>query len=251
MEQMLLVGAVVLATQCVQGISGFGATVLALPFIIWLAGIRVAVPFLVSLSWIMAVYIVLRSHRSLRWPPLMFIVIHLAIGLPGGMLLYDHLPERALRLILAVFMIMIGLRSLIISAGRRVESPSQEPLGEAAQPLMRVLLILGGVLHGAFGTGGPFAVVYASKVIRDKGLFRVTLCMLWLLLNTILLTKWTLVGNIWSVEIGVLLTAAIPFLVVGTLCGDLLHHRVNENAFRKIVHVVLVLSGMVMFCSSA
>ena len=166
------------------------------------------------------------------------------------MLLYDHLPERALRLILAVFMIVVGLRSLIIGGWRRAKPPSRESAAEATHPLMRGMLILGGVLHGAFGTGGPFAVVYASKVIREKGLFRVTLCMLWLLLNTILLIKWTLVGNIWSVEIGSILAAAVPFLIAGTLLGDLLHHRMNERTFRMVVYVVLVLSGMVMFYSS-
>ena len=116
---------------------------------------------------------------------------------------------------------------------------------------MRGVLVLGGVIHGAFGTGGPFVVIHASKALTDKTHFRAAFSVLWVVLNTILLAKWTLCGDVWSAHIGALLAVALPFLVGGILLGDFLHYRVNERVFRMIVYAVLVLSGAAMLYSIA
>jgi len=245
--KIIMVGVIVLITHCLEGITGFGCTVLALPFIIMLLGIKTAVPVLVILAWILAAYIIIRSWRHIRWQELLFIIIHVGIGLPVGMMIFDYLPARGLKAILALFMVAVGLHGLYktlktrqhIIAGSQSNTPTKSLI-------MRGVLFLGGIIHGAFGTGGPFVVIYASKALTDKTLFRVTLCLLWFTLNTVLIIQWLISGLIWEADIMRYTGWALPFLIGGMLLGDYLHHKVNEYYFKIMVYIILFGSGFVM-----
>ncbi|MCL2120191.1 MAG: hypothetical protein FWH27_17385, partial [Planctomycetaceae bacterium] len=114
--------------------------------------------------------------------------------------------------------------------------------------MMRFILFLGGIIHGAFASGGPFVVFYASQALKDKTLFRVSICLLWLCLNTILLMEWTIAG-VWTQNDGYilkLLVATLPFLLVGIIIGNYLHHRVSEYVFRLIVFALLLGTGFIV-----
>lgn len=279
-QQTLLVGAIVLVTHGLESITGFGCTVLALPFIAMVLGIRTAVPLLVVLAWFLAGYIVIRSRRAIQGRVFLFILLHAAIGLPLGIWLFDYLPEKSLKLFLSLVMISVGgqglarnLRAAPIppSAGQVSPSFARPSVclpengieflaseGAAKMPcalalgaspsgwLMRGVLVLAGVIHGAFGAGGPLVVIYASRVLTEKTLFRVTLCMLWLCLNTLLIFKWTWAGGVWNRQVAIQLAVALPFLAVGMIAGDCLHQRVNERFFRILVYAVLILAGVVL-----
>ncbi|MGE4488843.1 MAG: sulfite exporter TauE/SafE family protein [Kiritimatiellales bacterium] len=241
---ILLFGVVVFITHLLEGITGFGCTVLALPFAALLLGLHAAVPALVVLAWLLALYIIITSRRHIQWKQYLFIVIHAGIGLPVGMILFDKLPEAALKALLGVFMLGVGLRGFIKTwrAGHEVA-----PAKDSRSIWMRLILFTGGIIHGAFGSGGPFMVIYAGRALPNKSLFRVTLCLLWATLNTILIVKWTLTGGVWTPEVGKATAVGLPFLIGGMFAGDWLHHRVNERNFRLLVYGVLFLSGLTVF----
>ena len=112
---------------------------------------------------------------------------------------------------------------------------------------MRLLLVAGGVIHGAFGTGGPFVVIYASQALPEKSLFRVTLSMLWLTLNSFRIGDWLVRDpSLLTPEVWRLVLISLPFMAVGLLAGDRLHRRVDERRFRRIVYATLAAAGVVM-----
>lgn len=243
----LLVGLVVFVTHCLEGITGFGCTVLALPFVVLLLGIKTAVPVLVVLAWLLAAYIIVRSHPHIKWREFLFIVIHVGLGLPLGIFMFDHFSPHTLKVILAVFMVVVGIHGFV----RTCRSKDALLNGDSAPAVkkawwLRGILFLGGVIHGAFGSGGPFVVIYASKALANKTLFRVTLCLLWLTLNTVMIVKWTLGGQVWTQHVGRYTAVSLPFLLGGMLLGDYLHHKVNEYYFKLTVYFVLIASGLVM-----
>ena len=244
MTAIVLFGVVVFITHMLEGITGFGCTVLALPFAAMLLGLHTAVPSLVVLAWLLAIYIIITSRQHIQWNQFFFIVIHAAIGLPIGMILFDKLPEAALKTLLGVFMVGVGIRGFIKTwrAGHEIA-----PAHDSRSIWMRLVLLTGGIIHGAFGTGGPFVVIYAGRALPHKSLFRVTLCLLWAVLNTILMVKWTVTGGVWNPEVMKATLIALPFLLGGILAGDWLHHRVNERRFRLTVYGVLFLSGITVF----
>jgi len=245
--QILLVGVIVLITHALEGITGFGCTVLALPFVATVLGLDAAVPVLTALAWLLAAYIVTVSRKKIVWKEFRFIAVYVGLGLPLGMLLFHVLPKNGLKGLLALFMVGIGTHGFCKTRhdGRAGFSAHLAQLAVQKNRIMRWILFLGGVIHGAFAAGGPFVVIYASKALPDKSLFRVSLCLLWLVMNTVLLIKFTLLGT-WTPELGTTLLVTLPFLAAGMLFGDFMHRRVHEYYFRLIVYTVLFVSGVVL-----
>jgi uncharacterized membrane protein YfcA len=232
-------GLVVLITHFIEGITGFGCTVLALPFCILLVGAKTAVPVLVFHALVLAYYIIIIDKKSIQWKEFLKIVAFVGLGLPVGIALFTFLDERILKAILGVFMVFIGARGLatsIFNWDSRRRLPAWVYNGA---------LLLGGCIHGAFGSGGPLVVIYAQKALPDKSHFRATICMLWTALNTVMvaqsLARGTMTAEIWAIT-GV----TMPFLIGGAIIGNWAHHRIQDHHFTQLVYLVLLVSGLFM-----
>ena len=242
---ILLLGLIVLVAQGLEGITGFGSTVLAVPFLAMILGLEKAVAVSGAHTWLLTLYFVIVSRKHIVWKEFGFIISYVLLGLPIGYLLFKNLDDTYLKVILALFMIGVGIYGINKTRRTRIEA-STVPVKKSY--LMRFILFLGGIIHGAFASGGPFVVIYAAQALKDKTLFRVTMCLLWFCLNTILMIVWTADG-VWQWDSFLALYAllvTIPFLLVGIFTGDYLHHRVSEYAFRLIVFALLLGTGFVV-----
>ena len=245
MLDLLLPGIVVLASFTLEGITGFGCTVIALPFAAPLLGVKTAVPYLCILSTVLSLYIVLRSFRSIVWREYLFILLCVSAGIPIGMACFYFFAPEVLSMILAVVMLSVGGRELLNLKNRLISGSRV-----SKNPLMCLLLFLGGIVQGALGTGGPFVVIYSAKALPEKANLRATLSILWLTVNLIRIGDWTLQGVVWTPDMCFLLLAALPFVFAGVLLGDYLHHKVNDFYFKVSVYAVLCAGGMLMFVSN-
>lgn len=242
-----LVALIVVLTHFQEGVTGFGCTVLALPFITLLLGLKVAVPVLVIQGWLLAMLLVLESRKKIVWGEFARIIVLVGVGFPFGIWGAKALPESTLKWTLAAFMVVVGAQGLVSQYRGALASTKMSP---RTKMLASLFLPLGGVIHGAFGSGGPLVVIYAARALTDKTLFRVTLCMLWSVLNTILIGQWmmssSLTPHIWKMT-----AFCLPFTLVGLFLGNHAHYRINEVTFRKMIYSVLVASGIVLVWSLA
>jgi uncharacterized membrane protein YfcA len=104
-------------------------------------------------------------------------------------------------------------------------------------------VVASGVVHGTFAIGGPVLVVYATRVLHSKGLFRVTLALVWFVLNVMMVGGW-MVDNRIAPEAWPMAAITIPFIIISVLVGNRLHHRLPEAAFRKTAYVLLIVAGI-------
>ena len=102
------------------------------------------------------------------------------------------------------------------------------------------LLFLGGIVHGLFGTGGPMIVYVTRKKIADKTAFRATLAVLWIALNTILVTNFVVLERYPDPKLALVLAAAI---IPGRLVGERLHRALDAQKFERVVWIVLLVAG--------
>ena len=238
---IVLFGIVVLCTHFLEGITGFGCTVLALPFCILLVGTKVAVPILTILAWILAIYVIIIDYKHIVLKEFLRILLYVGLGFPIGMYLFDHLPEHKLKVFLSVFMILVSIRGLAVSLSKNRKTLN------VSKHVLNLVLFLGGIIHGAFSSGGPFVVIYATRALPKKSNFRATLCTLWATLNTITIIKYFIKGNVFSTpDFTKLLFWVIPFLIVGMLLGNKAHKKVDERLFTRMVYGVLLISGFIM-----
>lgn len=235
----ILFGLVVLITHFIEGITGFGCTVLALPFCILLVGAKTAVPVLVFHALVLAAYIVSIATKSIQWREFFKIVMFVGLGLPVGIVLFTLLDERILKAVLSVFMIFVGARGLATTVFKR-QSRLRLPAW-----VYNGALLLGGCVHGAFGSGGPLVIMYAKKALPDKSHFRATICMLWTTLNTVMVTQ-SLVRGTMTAEMWTLIGITMPFLIGGALIGNWAHYQIQDRHFTQLVYLVLLISGLFM-----
>ena len=208
---------------------------LGLPPLALVVGLAAGKAALVALSSLMYLYLSLRWRHQVDWRQLGIIVLIAGLGLPLGMWLFHVLPRRASNVLLGAFVIAVGVRGLLKVAPRVVTSPW----------LSRAMLFAGGVVHGAFTTGGPLLVVYCRRALPDKSSFRATMGVVWLLLNAALMIGWTATGA-WSHETWRVTLVGLPFVFAGTAAGEYLHHRVDERAFAAAVNLTLIAVGGVL-----
>lgn len=238
----ILSALVIFATHTIEGITGFGSSVLALPFLEPALGLELTVQLLCILSWSMALYIIIRSWKDILWKEFLFIVLWAGLGMPVGIWMFDRLPAGILCVILGIFMVFVGIRG-VNSSYKSAEQP-QTPVKRTL--LMKVLLFAGGIIQGAFGTGGPFIVIYSARALPEKRVFRVTLSLLWFTINSCRLIFWLSDGRLTSPESGKALLWAFPVMLAGVILGDYLHNKVSERNFKIGAYAILVLSGIFM-----
>ncbi len=237
----LLLGLVVLITNFQEGVTGFGCTVLALPFATLILGrLDSAKYVLVMLAWTLGLIIVSTSRKHIVWKEYARVGLMVGVGLPVGIWMAESLPEEGLRWVLAVFMVIIGVHGLLRQC---TQEAVEKKMSARTRFVASSLLPLGGIIHGAFGSGGPLVVVYATRALPNKSVFRVTLSMMFLTLNTLLITRWVLTGQLTTQSLHIAL-GCLPFTLLGVTLGSWAHHRIAPVFFRRMVYTVLILSGI-------
>ncbi|NLZ77155.1 MAG: sulfite exporter TauE/SafE family protein [Spirochaetales bacterium] len=238
MSSVLLGGLVVCVTHILEAITGFGASVLALPFLSGLLGVKTAVQVISILTLLFTLVIALKNRHSIAWKQYFIILGFMLAGLPVGMHLYRSRESGTLSLLLALFIIAASTTQLIRSVGIRKKD-------EKVGILSFLLLFAGGIIHGVFSSGGPLIIFYAKQALPEKGSFRATLCLLWASLNTIIIGAYLIEGSLKKETLGAT-AIMIPFIAVGYLIGEHIHHRIDERKFSILVFVMLLLTGIFM-----
>ena len=228
---------VAFVTHLVQGITGFGSTVLAMPFVVNLVDARVAIPVLTLLSLFFSSGLVLLDRGKIVWREVFLMTGFMAIGAPVGIYFFKHLPKEVYKPAMGTLIVVIALWGLLRFFSARAASI------RLPRWLRRALLVVGGVTQGAFGSSGPFAVLYAEGALTEKSEFRTTMSAMWILINLIVLPQYFWAG-IDVAEVSRLTAVSLPAIFLGLAAGMLLHRKIPQRGFSLLIYFVLLLSGL-------
>lgn len=219
---------------------GFGAGLIAVSLGSLVTPIEAFLPAFLPLNVALSLAVVVRARQSVSWRLLGGRVLPaMAVGFPIGFWAFENAPRTTLQLAFALFVFVLAALELWrMSKG----STSDRPLSPAVATGM---LVLGGIVHGAFATGGPPVVYVCGRTLPHKASFRATMSALWLVLNAVLIAAYAFEGRLTmaTLEESVLLA---PGVVVGLVAGELLHGRIPERAFRIFVFVLLLVVAVVL-----
>ncbi|NBI69541.1 sulfite exporter TauE/SafE family protein [Clostridiaceae bacterium] len=227
---------VILLANIIQGITGFAGTILAMPPSLMLVGYPVAKPVLNVLGLLSGVYVFAGNYKSVCWEELKKIVVVMAAGIAGGILIRGLFAgrESVLYKLLGLFVLFLSVRGAYsLQEKKRMESGR----GQGA------LLILAGIVHGLFVSGGPLLIGYLTKRIEDKVSFRATISTVWVFLNTLILLDDIRAG-LWNGPLVRLQLISVPFLLAGMAIGGKLYARMSQRLFMMITYALLFLSGV-------
>jgi len=235
---LFLLGCILILAHTAETFLGFGATLIALALGVHLIPLETLVPVLVILALLQSLWLVVRWFRHIKWRVLLRQILPAAgIGIPIGIWGRGLADEAQLRMILGAFIVAVSSMELVSVFRRRTAR-------EELRWYYRIpVLVAGGIFHGLFATGGPLIVYYASRQLKSQASFRATLSMLWLILNTVLLINFWMLGQIdfQTLEMTALV---LPGLVVGILVGSFIH--VRQLIFGAVTYALLLSNGLVL-----
>lgn len=232
---LVILGVIALSAFATEGAIGFGGTVLAASIGAQVVPLELLLPAFVPLNIAMSSWLLGRGVKAIAWRMLAVEVAPaVGVGMVIGLLLF-HLPAKEY-FAFGFGVFVVGLATL------QLVRPAGNPLTRIVR---WILLGLGGVAHGLFGTGGPMIVYVVRRRLPDKRAFRSTLAVLWLVLNFALLANYASAGLYTSTTaktFGVIALTIVP----GLFIGDRVHHKLDAEKFERVVWIVLLLAGLAL-----
>ena len=236
-------GLMIAAAFCaylVKGLCGFANTLVFTSILSFhSASINITpVDLLVSIP--ANILMVIRERKSIRmkvWLPLAAMVVG---GSIPGVFLLKFGDVSFLKLILGSASMGIGIEMLL----REYQTKKRK-----SSPVMLFIIgIVSGLLCGMFGIGALLAA-YIGRTTETTGEFRGNLNMVFLADNVCRLIVYSTTGIItWNVVKTAL--TLFPFALLGLGAGMLLTRVADEKLMKKIVIVMLIISGAALFLTN-
>src|SRR5688500_2375937 len=149
---LVILGVIALSAFATEGAIGFGGTVLAASIGAQVIDLNVLLPAFVPLNLLVSAWLFGRGMKLVAWRMLAVVVAPaVGVGAAIGLALFHVPAKHVFAFGFGVF--VVGLATL------QLARPADRAL---PRPVQWVLLGLGGVAHGLFGTGGPM-IVYVVR----------------------------------------------------------------------------------------
>lgn len=225
---------VVFASNIIQAITGFAGTMLAMPVSMILIGVNEAKSILNVMGIISCLILTIKNYKSINRKEFIKITIFMFIGMIFGISLFKIAPINILLKIYAVIIILIAVKNMFVK--NKIALPNF---------IMILIILTAGIIHGMFVSGGSLLVIYAVSVLEDKKEFRATLSPVWVLLNSYLMYDHIKMGFFTANVVKLILISIIP-LIASMFLGNILHDKMNQNAFLKLTYILLLISGLLL-----
>lgn len=237
-ENLLYLIIIVLLGNIVEAITGFGSTIIAVTLGAYFYSMEEIIVSLVPLNILLSLYLAGRYRKEIEYSILLKKIFPLTfVGLGGGILIFNLVQSNVLKLIYGIFVVLLsGVQLIRLLILKNKTSSFLSPIKSI------FFLLFGGIMQGAYASGGPLVVYYANTQLVDKKSFRATLSALWLILNIFLIASYIAVGKITPTTLNLTL-AFLPSLFLGILLGEWLHRIIPEKKFRIFVFILLMIAG--------
>ena len=229
------------AAAFVTGLAGFAFGIVAVG--IWLhvlPPVQTAT-LVVAYALLVQGYAVWKLRHALKMGRIMPLVIGRAVGIPAGAGLLGWASPAHLRFAVGVLLVLFSAYNLA-----RPKLPELKQAGRLADGGIGVL---NGLLGGSTGLGGILPTIWCGLRgwTRDeqRAVFQPTA------VATFAMTiAWFGGAGLVTADSARLFAIGLPALVIGTALGWSLYGKLEEASFRKVVLVLLLVSGVVLLVSS-
>lgn len=217
----------------VQTSAGFGSALIAMSFLISMFGPDIARPlFALSFSSV-SIVITYRYRHHLKFKNIWRIMLAGIVGVPIGVRVISQLDPTITLIVFGTFIAGYALYALI---------------GFKAPPLNHqgwqwVAGFIAGMVSGAYNTSGPVYIVYGDTQRWQPFEFKGNLQILFFVNSLFTVANHFVAGNVTQ-DVLDLWIFAIPGIIVGIALGFLMDRFIKPEPFRKVVLVLLFISGI-------
>ena len=214
---------------------GFGGALFSMPLLTLVVGIEVATPLYGLVGWTTTLMVMGTSWRAAKLHLVWRLMIGTLVGIPLGVWLVRYLPPAILVKGLGICLMIFGLYRL---------------LALPVPPLYRLSWaylfgLIAGVLGGAYNTGGPPVVVYATMNRWPPETFRATLQGSFLVSGLGVLISHGL-GGLWTEQVFRWFLLSVPMVIPAVWLGGWLNRHLPVHQFERFLFVILIILGVLL-----
>ncbi len=226
--------AVVVLAYFIRGIAGFGSGLIAVPLLALFLPLTFVVPLILLLDFTASLVMGGLDLQRVQWREVGMLVPFSLIGVMVGTQLLVNLPLTPMLLILAAFIFVFAVRSLLNLKG---EKPVSAWWAIPAS-------FTGGTVGGLFGTGGPPYVIYLNHRIQDKTLLRATFSALFFIEGAVRIVTFFIAGLLLAQTVWWNALLALPLMLGALWLGGHVHTGLTQAHMTRLIGVLLLLASV-------
>lgn len=181
-----------------------------------------------------------KERKSIRWEICLPLALLVVVGTIPGVFFLKSANVSSIKVLFGAIIVLIGAEMLWSDAnGSRFKQ---------SKFLLILIGILSGILCGLYGVGALLGA-YLGKVTNDSHSFKANICTVFVIENTLRIVLYTVWGLL---TFDVLKQAVIllPFMLIGLGSGMLSGKFLDEKIVRKLVIVMLIVSGAALILTN-
>jgi len=221
----------------VAGVSGFAFGPIAVSVWLFILPPAQTVALIISFGLIVQGYSVWKLRHAVDWKRLLPFVIGAAFGIPAGVAVLTWTEPRSVRAFTGAFLLLYSLYGLL--------RPPMKPVTAGGAAADAGVGFLNGVLAGLTGLAGILIVIWSGlrgwTKDQQRAVFQPAAVVIFLMT-----AAWLGFGGAINADFVPLVLFGLPVLLLGTWAGMRLYGRLDEEAFRKVVLVLLLISGAML-----
>jgi hypothetical protein len=181
-----------------------------------------------------------KERKSIQWSICIPLSILVIVGSIPGALFLKNADTHVIKMVFGFVIILIGIEMLLREIRAKKVKQSKIILG--------MIGIFSGLLCGLYGIGALLGA-YVSRVTDDSHSFKANICIVFLVENTfriILYTMWKII----TFDVLKQAVSLFSMMLIGLFLGMISSKIVEEKMVKKLVSVMLMISGIALVMNS-
>ena len=184
-----------------------------------------------------------KERKSLKWNVCLPLTALVVVGSIPGILLLKTADTTVIKIIFGIVTVFVAVE-MFFRMGRKENKEE----GIVEKVLMFVVGLISGVLCGLYGVGALLGAFVGRKT-DTLSAFKANMSFIFVVENTLRLVLYIIL-QILNFEILKKALIMIPFMFAGLLLGMFASRFVNEKHAKKIIILLLIISGISLVVTS-
>ena len=227
--------------SAISVICGFGLGVFSMMFLPHFMFSTMAASAVVSITAVFqSAWIAFHYRKKVKIKDTLFMVIGYLVLSTICVIFGKNIPNKTLKLALGIFLIVLSIYFIFFSKKIKMQPTPRNGLIAGS---------LGGIMSSMFGVGGPPAGLYFSSCYDEKEDYLATIQTYFLVTN-IYVTTIRAFNGIVTAEVLLASSVSLVGMVFGTYMGKKLFDKMNADAVRKAIYILMAVSGVILIAGS-
>lgn len=224
----------------VKGLCGFANTLVFTSILTFgTANINIS-PVELILGYPTNLIISIKERKAINPRIVLPLAIMVIIGSLGGALFLKNADTTLVKIIFGVLVILVGIEMLLRELSQKKTKNSKV--------FLTIIGILSGFLCGLYGVGALLGA-YIGRTTDDLKSFKANICTVFIIENSFRIMLYLFYGiiTIDSLKRALILS---PFMLIGLGAGMFSAGRISEKIVKKIVIILLIVSGIALILAN-